>query len=105
GCETGDRVGGGQQCRRVTPRTPPPLGVGSLQLPSNDCSLACTRNGLSNSVTSPQPLPRAGSSLAESGLCHLNARLDMSPMMRESCSALMSPGSGTVSRPVPHTAE
>src|SRR2546421_4742 len=104
-CETGNIVGDVRQCRIVTPKNPPPLGVGSLQLLSNDCSLAFTRNGLSNSVISPQPLPRTGSSLAESGLCHLNARLAMSPMMRESCSALMSPGSGTVSRPVPHTAE
>src|SRR6266851_5301287 len=35
----------------------------------------------------------------------LKAGLAMSPIIRESFSALISPGSGTVSRPVPHTAE
>src|SRR6266571_3856336 len=69
------------------------------------CSVAFTRNGSLNSVKSPGPLPATGKSRAESGLCHFTARLATSPMMRESCSAVMSPGSGMVSRPVPHTAE
>ena len=47
---------------------------------------------------------QTGNSRAESGLCHFTARLAMSPMMSESCSALISPGRGTVSSPVPHTA-
>src|SRR5207253_8034432 len=72
---------------------------------SSDCSLAFTRNGSLNSVISPQPLPRTGRRRAESGLCHFTARLAMSPIISESCSALTSPGSGTVSSPVPHTAE
>ncbi len=51
---------------------------------SSDCNLAFTRKGSSNSVISPQPLPRTGSSRAESGLCHFTARLAMSPIISAS---------------------
>src|SRR5437899_6567519 len=68
-------------------------------------SVAFTRKGSSKSVVSPQPLPVTGRSRAESGLCHFTARLAMSLMISESCSALVSPGRGMVSRPVPQTAE
>src|SRR6266849_5749425 len=67
--------------------------------------VAFTRKGSSKSVVSPQPLPVTGSSRAESGLCHFTARVAMSPMISASCSALVSPGRGIVSRPVPQTAE
>src|SRR5712692_10179106 len=66
--------------------------------------VALTRYGSSNSVLSPGFLPLTGRRRAESGLCHLTARLAMSPMISSSCCSLTSPGSGTVSRPVPHTA-
>src|SRR5690349_16011724 len=71
----------------------------------NCCKVTLTKNGLSNSVVSPQPLPTTGRRRAESGLCHFTERLAMSAMMSDSCSAVVSPGRGIVSKPVPQTAE
>ncbi len=58
-----------------------------------------------NAVRSPAFFPGAGSRRAASGFFHLNARLATSPMIRASCSSVMSPGSGIVSSPPAHTAE
>src|SRR5215469_5017828 len=63
------------------------------------------RYGLSKSVCSPGFLPYTGSNLAESALFHFTATEATSLRMRSICWVLMSPGNGTVSKPVPQTAE
>ena len=69
------------------------------------CTIVLKRNGSSNSVVSPGFLPGMGWRRAESGLFHLVASEATSERMRSSCPRVTSPGSGTVSRPVPQTAE
>src|SRR5215467_6434780 len=64
-----------------------------------------TRYGLPNSVISPAFFPFTGSRRAESGLCHLTARLAISPIMPASSASEISPGSGTASSPVLQTEE
>ena len=66
--------------------------------------VALVRLGSSKSVDSPAALLATGRRRAERGFFHLKAREAMSPMMRSSCCSVTSPGSGTVSRPVPQTA-
>src|SRR5229473_3088156 len=93
--------------RRPPQRTAPLQREGGASPPylcARGWRVALTRYGSSNSVLSPGFLPLTGRRRAESGLCHLTARLAMSPMMSSSCCSVTSPGSGTVSRPVPHTA-
>jgi hypothetical protein len=53
----------------------------------------------------PGPFPLTGSNRADKGLCHFQANAATSPKIAASCLREMSPGSGMVSSPVPHTAE
>jgi hypothetical protein len=50
-------------------------------------------------------LPGAGSSRAASGLFHLNASVATSPTIRAISASVVSPASGTVSKPPAQTAE
>src|SRR5579875_636838 len=64
-----------------------------------------TRYGDSNEVVSPACLPGAGNSRADSGLPNLAAKLPKSTITLARTSRGTSPGTGTVSSPVPHTAD
>src|SRR5262245_36805479 len=96
-------VGGLAAARRrhaCTPRG----GARQAQL-GLQCSVVLKRYWLSKSVRSPVFLSFTGCSRADRGLCHFHASAATSPKIFCRRTSLTSPGNGTVSRPVPQTAE